>query len=416
MSVLAHFESFQPETLDPGRPEMPSLNAGVGSFFHLEMALGTSLTSELREGWQSLSGVMKQPEALQQSLDFFEHLQKLEPGESLVLGALRDESAAIAGVVPLRIGRVPLTFHIQGRVLWEVGLRGVQIIGGVPRIPEDPAVFDLLFKTLGERFSACNLIVLECVPTESLLWEYLNRSDYINENFIPYDWTGINRYHTIVLPGSFQDYLAQYKPRYRRNINRQIRILREFGGGRLELRKIDARDQIGEFVTFVQALDWPGDYLRAIPAQYAELTSLAERGLFLAYLLFCGETPCAAVIGAIYKNTYRIEIIARNRSFDRFSPGTTILQLSIEDLIRGGRVASVELGIGWPRYRYSATNVTRPCASVYLLRKTLTNRFLTVSHQAFRSFKRWARRSLIGPVQSGARTGARGSRRVRRGS
>jgi CelD/BcsL family acetyltransferase involved in cellulose biosynthesis len=393
---------------------MHALNAEVGSFFHLEMAVGNCITRELREGWRSLSGMMERPESLHQSLDFFEHLQKLEPGENLVLGALRDETAAIAGVIPLRVRRVPLTFHIQRCVLWEFGLRGVQIIGGVPRIPDDPALFDLLFNTLDEMFPTCNVVALEYVPTESLLWDYLNQSKYINDNFITYSWNGINNYHAIELPDTFEEYLAQYKPRYRRNIKRQIRLLRELGGGRLELRKIDARDQIVDLLAFVRALDWPGEHLREMPLRYGEFTSLAERGLFLAYLLFCGEIPCAAVIGAMYKNTYRIEPIARNRSFDRFSPGTTILQLLIEDLIRGGRVARVELGVGWPRYRHSATNVTWPCASVYLLRKTLTNRLLKVSHETFRSLKRWVRSNVIGPVQPGERLGGPGSRRAGR--
>jgi CelD/BcsL family acetyltransferase involved in cellulose biosynthesis len=393
---------------------MQALNAEVGSFFHLEMAVGNCLTRELRDGWRSLSGMMERPESLHQSVDFFEHLQKLEPGENLVLGALRDETAAIAAVIPLRIERVPLTFHIQGRVLWEFGLRGVEIIGGVPRIPDDPALFDLLFNTLGEMFPACNVIALEHVPTESLLWDYLNRSKHITDKFITYAWNGINSYHMLELPDNFDEYLAQYRPKYRRNIKRQIRLLRELGGGQLELRKIDARDQIGDLLAFVQALDWPGDYLRKIPPRRAELTSLAERGLFLAYLLFCGETPCAAVLGDVYKNIYRIRVIARNRSFDRFSPGTTIFQLVIEDLIRGGRFASVELGVGWPRYRHSATNVTWPCASVYLLRKTLANRLLRVSHESFRSLKQWVRRTLIGPLQPGERLGGPRSPRAGR--
>ena len=100
------------------------------------------------------------------------------------------------------------------------------------------------------------------------------------------------------------------------------------------------------------------------------------------------------MIGEKYKSTYFIERIARNRAFDRFSPGTTVLQLAIEDLIRGYQVDLVDVGVGLPRYRYSATNVSWPCASVYLLRKTLSNRLRKLSHEALRSAKRWVRRNL----------------------
>ena len=346
------------------------------------------------EGWRSLAEGTERPASLRQSPEFFDHLRAIVPDESLALAVVRNEAEALAGVVPLRIRRLPLTYHIKGRVLWKFNLRGVEFIGGTPCIPDDDALFDLLFKTLGEMSSARDLIALSDVPTDGLLWQYLHRSEYIKENFLTYSWSGVNLYHTIELPGTFEKYLEQYKSKYRQNIKRQMRILREYGGGELVLRKIDSRDQVPDLFPFARALNWPDDYLQDLHQRHAELASLAERGLFLAYLLFCGATPCAALIGEKYKSTYFIERIARNRALDRFSPGTTILQLAIEDLIRGGQVDLIDFGIGWPRYRYSATNVTRLCASVYLLRKTLTNRLLKISHGAFRSAKRWVKRNL----------------------
>ena len=371
-----------------------ALNPGVGSRFQLDVARGGGISAELLEGWRSLAEGMERPVSLRQSPEFFDHLRALEPGETLALAAVRNDAEVLAGVVPLRIRRLTLTYHIEGRVLWKFNLRGVELIGGTPCIPDNDALFDLLFKTLDEMSAARDLIALSDVPTEGLLWEYLHQSEYIQENFLTYAWNGVNPYHTIELPGTFEEYLRQYKPKYRRNIKRQMRILRDCSGGELVLRKIDSRDQIPDLFPFVRALNWPDEYLQGLPQRHAELASLAERGLFLAYLLFCGATPCAALIGAKYKSTYSIERIARNRALDRFSPGTTILQLAIEDLIRGGQVDLVDFGIGWPRYRYSATNVTRPCASVYLLRKTLANRLLKISHEAFRSAKRWVRRNL----------------------
>jgi CelD/BcsL family acetyltransferase involved in cellulose biosynthesis len=372
-----------------------ALNPGVGSLFHLDVARGGDLSPELLEAWRSLAKGMERAPSLRQSPEFFDHLRAIDPAETLALAMVRNDSEELAGVVPLRIGRFPLTYHIEGHVLWKCNLRGVELIGGTPCIPDDAKLFDLLFKTLGETFSACDVLALPEVSTESILCKYLHQSNYIKQNFLTYSWSGVNLYHAIELPGTFEKYLGRYKARYRRNIKRQMRILREFGGGKLVLRKIDSCGDIPSLLAFIDGLDWPDDYLQGLHQRRAELASLAERGFFLAYLLFCGTTPCAALIGQKYNSSYSVERIARNRALDRFSPGTTMLQLAIEDLIRGDQIDLVDLGVGWPRYRYSTINVSRPCASIYLLRKTTTNRLLTITHGAFRSAKRWVRRNLL---------------------
>jgi CelD/BcsL family acetyltransferase involved in cellulose biosynthesis len=373
--------------------------------FRLEIVRGGCLLPQLRADWQSLTEATKDPEPLHQSLDFFDYLNAHDPGERIALATVRDNTRTLAGVVPLRIRRSPLVYQVRERVLCEVGLQGVEIVGGPPRIPEDVAVFDSLFKTMDEMFSDCDLLSVTNIPTSSLLWLYLNRSDYIKDKFLIHNLTGVNLFHTIELPSTFQEYMARYKTKARYNINRQIRHLREFGGGKLELRKIDSKDQIPDLLAFAAMLDQPSDSLGELAHRRAELANLAERGFLLDYVLICGDTPCAAAFGEIYKGTYAIDRFARNRAFDRFSPGTDILHLLIEDLIRGGRVKLVELGIGAPRYRHSSTNLTRQCASVYLLRKTMNHRLLRISHRAFRVAKRWlARRSPRG-LEQGSRGG-----------
>ena len=188
-------------------------NLEVGSLFHIDVAWGGGIPRELLEAWRSLAEGVERPVSLCQSPEFFEHLRAIDRGESLALVVVRnDDEAASAGVVPLRIRRLPLTYHIEGRVLWKFNLKGVEFIGGTPCIPDDAALRDLLFKTLGEKFSAYDLLALSDVPTEGLLWEYLHRSEYIKENFLTYAWNGVKLSHAIKLPGTFEKYLVQYKP------------------------------------------------------------------------------------------------------------------------------------------------------------------------------------------------------------
>ena len=359
--------------------------------YSMDLTRGVRPSAEIQDAWKSLMRAGDDPGSFERSPSYFDHLLETRPGGSLALVSVRDGSGSIVGVVPLVINRLALRFDVAGQVLGETGCMGVSILGGEPSLPSGPMMYDLLFATLSRRFPDCGIIGVNSIPTDGALWQYLRHSRSLRDLFDLHIPDGVRLCHTIPLPLSFQEYLGRFHAKKRYNLMRQMRQLREHGEGDMELRRIDSRDQIPEFVRVANALKesaWPPGYRRPFYAPVvdgAEFASLADRGLLLCHVLYCGGRPCAGSFGLIHRRRHHLYSFVRDRKLDRFSPGTTLLHLIVEDLIRRGAADLIDLGFGEPRYMHSSTNVTEPRATVFLFRKTLANRMRRWGHAAFKA-------------------------------
>jgi hypothetical protein len=82
-------------------------------------------------------------------------------------------------------------------------------------------------------------------------------------------------------------------------------------------------------------------------------------------------------------------------AFDRLSPGTTLFQMVVKDLIETEGIRQIQVGAGdpnWGHYR-SYSYVLTKSAPCLLLRRTHGNRALMLSHSLFQSSKRWVANS-----------------------
>jgi Acetyltransferase (GNAT) domain len=199
--------------------------------------------------------------------------------------------------------------------------------------------------------------------------------------------------HTIPLPASWAEYDRRVSAKKRYNLKRQERLLRQHGNGSLELRCIRSRDEVRALVEDIQAIGGqsgparPRRLIRSFATPTVDestLCSLADHGLLLCYVLRCGGRPCAAALGSIHGQRYCLESIPRDRRFDRFSPGATLLHLLIGNLIRQWSVRLIDLGFGEPSYKHASTNVTEPRGSVFLLRRAFSNRVRRWVHASFK--------------------------------
>src|SRR5262249_35831919 len=96
------------------------------------------------------------------------------------------------------------------------------------------------------------------------------------------------------------------------------------------------------------------------------------------------------------RGIYHYAEIAHDRAFERFSPGTVLLYLLIEDLIRHNPPRRVNFGISDARYKREFGNAFTRDASVLLLRRSLANTLRVRSHSSFRSCLRAGKERLHG--------------------
>jgi CelD/BcsL family acetyltransferase involved in cellulose biosynthesis len=352
---------------------------------------------EIRRAWEGLIARSASAGALEKCPEFLDHLLSTNDPSQFHLATLRDGTGSIVGVVPLRVKRSGLEVSLSGRVLWESRAQAVSFLGGVPLLPTDPVAHDLIFDAIERELPAYPAIAMRGVPLDSFLWRYLHTSDYLKDKFILYPVNGVRHCHTIPLPATVGDYRARLSGKKRYNLRRQVRVLNDLCGGRLKLLRVESPQQVGDFVEAINATErfagltqW--GRLGLLTVDRSETEGLAGRGLLLNYILMCDDRPCAALMGMQYRGVYYLSAIPRDRTLDRFSPGSTAFHMAIEDLIRDTPIVSIDLGFGKPAYLYSTTNVVEPRASLLLLRRTPGNRIRRRVHAASRLIIDFAKR------------------------
>mgnify|MGYP003694433601 CR=1 FL=1 len=157
---------------------------------------------------------------------------------------VRGADGSLAGVVPLRVTRASLSFDVCHRVLGAVNVSAVEVLGSQPLIPSTSTHHDRLFSTIIGAFPGCHAITMRNVPTDSFLWRHCHESKVLRSQFIVYVPYGKRHCHTIPLPATFEEYLTQFSAKKRYNLRRQVRRLHTHARGAVELRRIEAPNDV----------------------------------------------------------------------------------------------------------------------------------------------------------------------------
>jgi CelD/BcsL family acetyltransferase involved in cellulose biosynthesis len=350
-----------------------------------------------RAEWQHLVSETTPASALFQSPDWFEHVAATHPQASPL--ALSVESAdKRLGVAPLSWERTTLDFTIRRRTLGRFHLRVVEILGGQPLLPPDPTGYDALFRTIEGIDRPYDCVRMAMIPTDSFAWRYLAESQLIRHNFICYVPDGVNRSRLIALPSTFDEYLAKFSSKTRSELRRQVRRLRDHGGGS-QLRRYESSSDVQWFLEAaapVVAQSWQHTCATGLldnsPYWQIKLADLACRGYFRSYVLFCGTEPCAVELGYQYGGVFYGIQTHYDQRLARLSPGTVLLYSYLEDLFQHARPRLLSFGYGDSKYKSFFANTFSDDACVLLFRRTLVNELKRSSHTWFRSFVHFLKR------------------------
>lgn len=378
----------RPHVARPG--ERP---AGVESRWLISPLRPEAVTDpEIRTQWEALLEDRPNLYLQYQSPQWFEHLQSTRDPGLLPPVAVRDARGRLAGIVPITVVERELAFTTKERILWLSRLTVVAVLGSDPLLPRDPGLSERVFEAIAAAAPGVDGIYLHSLPTGSSLWEWLREAQARRDRFLVYVPEEHRRLHFLELPGSFSEYLAKFGAKKRYNLARQVRLLSEHAGGRLELRRVedpaDVRGFAADAATVVER-SWQADLLASgvtrAASDPASLEDLARRGLLRSYLLAAGDVPCAFVVGYQYGDVYHYAEIGYDRSFSRFSPGAALLYMLIADLLEHRPPRRVNFGIGDAGYKREFGNRDTTDASVFLLRPTALNKARVRAHATFRA-------------------------------
>ncbi len=323
----------------------------------------------------------------------FETHAKVSPHVGNRVLMIRDGDGKVIGICPVVHWKLEMPFQVRRRTLGKLKLEAATVLSGEPLLPQDPKLFRLLFEGLLHEMSWCDCIYFNSIPADCYTTRFIyGKEGRIGRYFVyprrlqPREWIYLE------LEESYERFLQGKHKRTRNTWKRRVKKLRELGGGVLECDRIENEDQVDAFYEAAYSVaekSWQFRNLgRALEetALYREsLRSLARQGCLRAYLLRCGDRPCAFVIGLQDNDVLQFEQTAYSGDFSIQSPGTVLYYMLLEDVYRHRRPKFLNHGTGVTLHKRLFSNQHSSDTSIHLFRPTLRNRLRAASQGMFYS-------------------------------
>jgi hypothetical protein len=218
---------------------------------------------------------------------------------------------------------------------------------------ESPAYDTLVRRILSSNPDA---IYVNNVRTDSFFWNYLQNSALIQKWFQFYSRNGPLPHQLIRLEGAFENYMKRFTAKTRKNRYREIRLLEERGN--VELLRVTKASEVDTYLEAackISKRTWQfhrGWGLRDPEMVRSKLLFLAERGWLRSYLLKCGDTPCAFILGQQYGSRFYTEFAGADHRWRGQSVGSVAFLLVLQDLFRENTPQFYDFGnyAKWQQY------------------------------------------------------------------
>lgn len=248
------------------------------------------------------------------------------------------EGGRLCGLAPFLRKQWPMQWHLGPWVAAQFPLVRLRLLGSGFDFPPEPSAYDLLFRELAKAqdFQA---LYLEEIPLDSFLWIYLHESELIRKKFRLYQPRPAAPRPVLRLEGTFQQYMGKFNSKHRNTLNRKIKKLRDGALGEMRLVRYESPEEVPSFLA--QAIEisrktyqWAryGRGLSAVDKIRKRVMFAAQHGWLRSYLLFCGGEARAFLLGYQYGGRFVLDEIGFDPDLARYSVGTVLQMLTVEDL------------------------------------------------------------------------------------
>ncbi|MBB2486959.1 GNAT family N-acetyltransferase [Mitsuaria sp. WAJ17] len=341
----------------------------------------------LRE-WRSLLAASSGPEPIYQSPEFLQYIRATsqDPAEVEILTVRDAGDGRLLALTPIRYRDLAIGLQVRH---WRMKLGSLHVgtvMGSAMLGEESPAVLESLVRfLLSERPRVVGLS-LPALPQHSACQLSLHAVASSQRGLVACMLNGWRECHKIPLPGDFNAYLAQFGSKHRYNLKRQIRLLREHAP--LELLRIDQPGAVDQLAVAIERLA-PSEVKAALISN-EKFVVMARQGLLRCYVLQSGGMPVAALVATQYGETLHLHNVLTDPAMLRFSVGTSILYLAIEDLSSEGRFSAIDLGYSSPSHSHQSSNRVEMRGHLLLYKSSLRTSALC---SAERLFGEWLERA-----------------------
>ena len=298
------------------------------------------------------------------------------------------QSGSLCGIAPFLSKDWPLQCHLGVFTVAELPIRRMRLLGIQPHIPEEESAYDLLFSELARQKNTFDAIYLEGVPLNSFLWKYLKTSPRLPQSFRRYVPEPPIAHRSLRFSGSFTDYMKKFSSKQRNTLSRRVKKIREGVLGEMRFEQYTKPEEVDLFLepavevsrkTYQWKLHHRG--LSATGLLRQRLLFAAEHGWMRCYLLFCGGTPYAFLVGYQCGGRFVLDEIGFDPALSKYSAGTALHLMVIEDLFANNRPEVYDLGSG-AAYKEMFSTESYLEGNAFLFRPGAYLRFAQESHRA----------------------------------
>ena len=293
----------------------------------------------------------------------------------------------LCGLAPFLRKDWPMQWHMGP---WSVGqfpLARLRLLGSGLDFPDTEAAYDLLFRQLAGAGKDFDAVYLEEIPLDSYLWKYVHDSDLVRRNFLLYQPRPAAPRPVLRVEGTFQQYMGKFNSKHRNTLNRKIKKLREGALGEMRLVRYESPEEVATFLD--QAIEisrktyqW-ARYARGlsmVDRVTKRLTFAARNGWMRSYLLYCGAEPRAFLLGYQYGGRFVLDEIGFDPELAKFSVGTVLQMLTVEDLFLHNRPHVFDLQ-EYGAYKEALSTDSYLEGKLFLFRPGAYPRFLRSGHR-----------------------------------
>ena len=340
----------------------------------------------LRE-WEELLAVNDGPEPIYQSPGFLQYIRATsqDPKEVEVLTVRDAADGRLLALTLIRYRDLAMGLQVRHWRLKLGSLHVGTVMGSTVLGNESPAVLECMVRFLFAERRRVTGLSLPALPQQSdcrQSLELICRQRGLHTCVL----NGWRECHKIPLPGDFNAYLAQFGSKHRYNLKRQVRLLREHAP--MELLRIDQPESVDVLAAAIDRLAPPE--VKGVLISKEKFATMARLGMLRCYVLQSDGVPVAALVATQYGQTLHLHNVLTDPAMLRFSVGTSILYLAIEDLSGEGRFSAIDLGYSSPSHSHQSTNRVETRGHLLLYRSSLRTWALC---SAERLFGEWLERA-----------------------
>ncbi|MBD3315653.1 MAG: GNAT family N-acetyltransferase [Chitinivibrionales bacterium] len=310
-------------------------------------------------------------------------------GKKILVGTVHLDGNYV-GYLPLVYGMSDIHFSIGERRLLTLRVRSLTVLGK-DILLESPTYLTPIIQQLSESKTDYDMILIKRLATESALWKHIHCDTYLTKQFFIYTPFGPARNHFIELPGTWDDYLAQLKPKVRHELRRKVRKMKNTYAQSIVVRRFTDESNCNEYLSSVRAVaaaSWQRKRVgvRTIDnsdkATYECVTGFARKKLLRGYILYAKGYPVAYAFGLQYNGLYHIREIAYDQHCQTTAPGVVLCYYILKDLYEYQKPTVCDFGYGDARYKQELCNNSRVEKTTWLLKRKVSNHLWSTFHRA----------------------------------